>query len=141
LLVAVDFSPESLAALRAARSLVGRAGGRLTIAHVRPSSDVRAAVVEERGDLFRLTAGGLARTMASHYEARLGKVARPARQETVRLLRGETARTICREAARGYDLLVMGSRGRGAVATFLLGSTVQEALARSPIPVLVVPAR
>jgi nucleotide-binding universal stress UspA family protein len=79
--------------------------------------------------------------MASHYEARLGKIARPAKRESVRLLRGETARTICKEAARGYDLLVMGSRGRGAVATFLLGSTVQEALARSPIPVLVVPAR
>jgi nucleotide-binding universal stress UspA family protein len=37
-LVALDFSPESLAALKAARALVKRTGGELTVAHVRPGS-------------------------------------------------------------------------------------------------------
>jgi Universal stress protein family. len=55
----------------------------------------------------------------------------------VLLLRGIASPTLCREARRGYDLLVLGERGRGRVAAFLLGSTVQEAIARSPIPVLV----
>jgi nucleotide-binding universal stress UspA family protein len=55
----------------------------------------------------------------------------------VLLLRGIASPALCREARRGYDLLVLGERGRGRVAAFLLGSTVQEAIARSPIPVLV----
>lgn len=137
----MDFSAESRAALRAGRDLVRRAGGELAIAHVRATSDVRAAVIEERGDIIRLPAGGIARGIATHYDSVLGKLARRSDGETVRLLRGEPARELCREAARGYDVLVMGSRGRGAAARFLLGSTVQEVLTRSPIPVLVFPAR
>lgn len=139
ILVAIDFSPESLAALKAVRSLLRRVAGNVTIAHVRPTNDVRAAVLEERGDLFRVAPGSLARGMTAHYEERLGKTARPG--ETVRLLRGEAARELCRESRKGYDLLAMGSRGRGGAAAFLLGSTVQEALTRSPIPLVVVPSR
>lgn len=140
-LVAVDFSPESRLALRAARGLVRRAEAELTIAHVRATSDVRAAVIEERGDLLRLPPGAVARGIATHYDSLLGKLAKKSEGETVLLLRGEPAREICREASRRYDVLVMGSRGRGAAARFLLGSTVQEVLTRSPIPVLVFPAR
>jgi nucleotide-binding universal stress UspA family protein len=140
-LVGVDFSPESRAAVRAARDLAQRTGGELTLAHVRPVSDIRAAVVEQRGDLLRLPSGGLARAIAAHYGARLGKTVRRRKNESYRLLRGDPAPALCREAARGYDLLFMGTRGRSRGATFLLGSTVQEALHRSPIPIVVVPAR
>ena len=141
LLVGIDFSPESLSALREARKLVARTNGELTIAHVRPPSDVRAAVTEERGELLRLPPGGLARAMAAHYEKRLGQLARRENNESVRLRRGDPARELCREARRGYDLLVMGTRGRGLGTAFLLGSTVQEVLNRAPIPVVVVRAR
>lgn len=140
-LVAVDFSSESRLAVRAARELARRASGEIVLAHVRATSDVRAAVIEERGDLLRLPAGGIARGIATHYDAVLAKLVRKSDGESVRLLRGEPARELCREAARGYDVLVMGSRGRGAAAQFLLGSTVQEVLTRSPIPVLVYPPR
>jgi len=64
-LVAVDFSTESLRALRAARGLAARAGGSLTLVHVRPSSDVRAAVLEERGDLLKQPEGTLKQTMSA----------------------------------------------------------------------------
>lgn len=44
-------------------------------------------------------------------------------------------------AARGADLLVVGSRGHGAFAGMLLGSTAQHCVRHAPCPVLVVPSR
>ena len=118
-----------------------RTNGELTLAHVRPASDIRAAVAEGRGDLLRGPFGSVARAMADHYEKRLAKAVRPGIRESIRLLRGDPAGALCRESARGYDLLVTGTHGRGRAAAFLLGSTVQELLLSSPIPIVVVRRR
>lgn len=127
--------------MRIARNLVRRAGGRLTFVHVRPFSDIRAAVAEGRGDLLGNEGGSLAQEMAVHYEQRFEKTLRRRKDEAVRLLKGEPAGELCREARRGYDVLVMGTHGRGRAAAFLLGSTVQEVLVRSPIPLVIVPRK
>ena len=138
-LVATDFSPKSRAVLAEARALARRTGAALTLAHVRPSSDVRAAVAEERGDLLRAPAGTLRSRMAEHYERRLARLVREGERALV--LSGVPELAICREAARGYDLVVMGKRGRGAISSLFLGSVAQRVIARSPVPVLVVPSR
>ena len=141
LLVAIDFSPESQKALRAARELASRTRASLTLAHVRPHSDVRAAVVEDRGDLLKGKVGTLRKAIARHYQERLESFAAGTRGETHKLLFGKPSFALVREARSGYDLVVMGSRGRGRVAAPLLGSTVQEILPRCPVPVLVVGPR
>lgn len=143
ILVGVDFSTQSRAAVRAARGLVDRTGGELTLLHVRPISDVRAAVVEERGDFLRLPSGRLAGAVSQYYEVRLAALTRRGRKkkESWKVVRGDPAPSLRREADRGYDLLFMGTRGRGRGTAFLLGSTVQEVLHRSRVPVVVVPAR
>jgi nucleotide-binding universal stress UspA family protein len=140
-LVAIDFSRGSSRALAAARALARKTGASLTLAHVRPASDVRAAVVAERGDLLRRNPRSLRAAMAAHYRRKLGALTRGRPREGFRLLAGSPETALCREARRGYDLLIMGSRGRGAVSTLFLGSTAQRTLARSPVPVLVVPVR
>jgi nucleotide-binding universal stress UspA family protein len=100
---------------------------------------VRAAVVEERGELLRGTSRALTRSIARHYDEKLNAIARP--DERVRLLRGSPDFAIAAEARRGYDLVVLGRGGRGGVEPIFLGSTLTRALARSRVPVLTVPYR
>jgi nucleotide-binding universal stress UspA family protein len=138
LLVAVDFSPESRNACRAAQDLVRRTGGSIVLAHVRPYSDVAAAVAEDRGDLLKGKPGSLPAALESHYARQFASIAAKDSKTSYRLLRGKPSLELRREARRRYDFLVLGTRGRGRVAATLLGSTVQEILTRCPIPVLVV---
>jgi UDP-N-acetylenolpyruvoylglucosamine reductase len=53
--------------------------------------------------------------------------------------RGPAAKAILeRVEAAEDDLVVMGSHGRGAIRSLLLGSTSNDVVARSPVPVLIV---
>lgn len=138
-LVAIDFSPDSRRALAVARALARRSHATLTLVHVRPFSDVRAAVAEERGDLVRAGGRVLAREIAAVYERRLGEWARESDGDRTLLLRGSPEVALTREARRGYALLVMGRRGRNPVSALFLGSTAERVLSRATIPVLIVP--
>jgi nucleotide-binding universal stress UspA family protein len=138
LLVAVDFSRASDRALKATARIARKTGASVTIVHTRPNSDLRAAVLENLGELARLPRRRLHEGLAEHYRSLLEKSRRQLPGAKTRLLVGWPAGTIAREARRSYDLLVVGSRGRGAVSRALLGSTTEELLHRSRIPVLVV---
>ena len=140
-LVATDFSPASRRALAAARALARSAAASVTIVHVRPSSDLRAAVLEERGDLLRAVRGSLDAAMKAHYQRRIATLVEAGRDEKGLILSGAPDLALCKEARRGYDLLIMGNRGHGAVSALFLGGTTQRVLARSPIPVVVVPSK
>jgi nucleotide-binding universal stress UspA family protein len=62
-------------------------------------------------------------------------------QAVAEVLEGPPADAILRVAsARGCDLIVMGSRGHGGVATLLLGSVSQKVLSHADAPVLVAKA-
>ena len=51
---------------------------------------------------------------------------------------GNPASMIIEESGKGYDLIVMGSRGMGFVEGFLLGSTTTRVAHHAKIPVLIV---
>ncbi|MGZ6971318.1 MAG: universal stress protein [Thermoanaerobaculia bacterium] len=138
ILVPVDFSPTSLKALREAARLADRMGGSLTVLHVRPISDVRAAIDEGREDLLKGPPRALVSAMKRHYAERLTALAARAGAAETRLASGRASREIVR-AAKGFDLVVMGRTGRGGLSG-LLGGTTQKILAACPIPVAVVPA-
>ncbi|MFN7972011.1 MAG: universal stress protein [Acidobacteriota bacterium] len=135
-LVAIDFSGPSVAALDTARALAAKSQGMVTLAHVRAASDIRAAVAEELTSALKLKSPALKDVLAAHYAARLAAIGKPG--ETVVILKGRAATELAKAARKGHDVLVMGTRGRGGVTAALLGSTVQELLSISPIPVLVV---
>lgn len=52
---------------------------------------------------------------------------------------GDPARTIIQQARRAHcDLIVMGTRGRGAVSRVLLGSVASKIVNLAPVPVTLV---
>ena len=59
----------------------------------------------------------------------------------VRLVEGPPAQAIMQTADReGAELLVVGSRGRGALRSAALGSVSRELASRAPCPVVIVPS-
>jgi len=61
---------------------------------------------------------------------------------TALLLQGATAETILREADRlSADVVLMGTRARGAVRELFVGSVSKEVLRQSTRPVLLIPPR
>lgn len=138
ILVPVDFSPVSMKALREAKKIADRMGASLDLLHVRPISDVRAAIAEGREDLLRGPSRPIAAAMKRHYAERLAALGARFGAAETRLASGRASHEIVR-AAKGFDLVVMGRTGRGGISG-LLGGTAHKVLAACPVPVTVVPA-
>ena len=120
-LVGVDGSPESRAALLAATELLGPRLGRLTLAAVVPYASTPLVVREAR------------QALESQSEAVAGG-------PQLEVLHGRPAPALLdRATGDGYDLLVIGTRGHGATKA-LLGSTAVEVAESTKVPVLVMGA-
>jgi nucleotide-binding universal stress UspA family protein len=138
-LVGVDRSPVSLAALEVAADLAGLLGGSLTVVEAFPfdppfplgSSAGGAGAEEEQA---------LARTAAAVEELAAAIRDRGIAVQVV-VHSGEPAATLVRVADDvGADLVVVGSRGGGDPADPLLGSVARAVAAHARRPTLVVPA-
>ena len=135
ILVAVDGSDHAMQAARVASRLAQALGAHLTLITVyhAPSASLGepnySAALREALDEAR-------HTIASAREAVL---AAGGPEPETEWLGGGPAETII-SAARdgGYDLIVMGTRGRGRVGVALLGSVSNAVAARAGRPVLVV---
>jgi len=129
-LVAIDFSHDSLAALASVRELARRLGGELVLLHVSEAADV-------------VPGSDLAKRDRAKWQAELD-----AEVEQLRAA-GLRARAIIRpgypvaegivEAAREEkaDLIVVGSPGRSGFAERLLGSVTDTVIGTAECPVLV----
>jgi len=136
ILVTADGSEASHRGVRYALDLAKQLGAKLTVAHVRVSAiyatDPMGLALPEIDKASREAAE---RILAEELElVRGGEV-----EVRGELLDGSPAEAVA-EAARAedVDLVVVGSRGRGAVARMLLGSVADRLVHISPKPVLVV---
>ncbi len=135
---AVDFSPQSSAALQAAVEFVGRNGGHLTALWVEnPLLDASAAAAGYSMPLLR-------KSTLAQLQRVMQRVASPARLSddawSVDMVVGQPAPAIAAFARKvDADLIVMGTHGRRGPAAWFFGSVTEAVLRRAPVPVLAVP--
>lgn len=136
ILVATDGSPSAAEAVRFGVELATEHAAELIFVHVVPTVDVVPAAAfgmctafpHEPSDEDRAMLEDAAAVAAEH-----GVV------PTTALLRGETVAAIAAFAdSHEVDLIVVGTRGRGAIAGTLLGSVSLGILREAKRPVLVV---
>jgi len=139
LLVAVDGSRHSKQALCEAIDIAEAMHGRLTIltAIPRPPAWTTTPATAAAGVPLALE---LESESGQTLSAAVACI--PKSVPVTKILTHEPIRSALMEQIAGghYDLLVMGSRGRGAISSSLLGSVSHHALHHSPIPVLIVHA-
>ena len=131
-LVPVDFSPRSADSLGVATSLCEAAGLDECLALHVYFNDA-AVTFDEFEEILVENAGQAFGIFTAPVDLR-GVFARPVFVEA-----SNVAQTILRVASeQESDLIVMGTRGRSASATVLLGSETEQALMRATVPVLAV---
>ncbi|MFJ6575598.1 universal stress protein [Streptomyces sp. NPDC091368] len=123
--VGVDGSPTSLAAVEAAAAEAARRGVRLRVVHADVPVKPRHTVPDPAS-----------RTVVDQAAAHALEVA-PGVVVTQAVVRGDVVHVLEAES-RDADLIVVGSRGMGGITGLLLGSTPISLAARSHCPVMTV---
>ena len=140
ILVALDGSPDAEEALVQAIDLAESEHARLTLF---------SAVVTPPASAYFGGGAAVAATLACEAQAETTAILRAAVERVPDGVSVSTVQSsdpvrpaIIRQIKTGdHDLVVMGSRGRGAVKSVLLGSVSHAVLHHSPTPVLIVHAR
>jgi nucleotide-binding universal stress UspA family protein len=139
ILVSVDGSVHAQRALQEAIDIARAGRGRITILTAVNQPPAWAASSIATG-AAALTALDLEREAINVMRGAVRRVPDDVPVTTL-ISRKPIRSALMKAAASGkYDLLVMGSRGRRALASSLLGSVSHHALNHSPIPVLIVHA-
>jgi nucleotide-binding universal stress UspA family protein len=135
ILVAVDGTPVAREAARTGLELAGRLGARVTLVHVLPQVVGQGEMADFAA--FERACEDSANELLREVCDLTGHGGPPT--ETA-VLHGEPADAIAQAAAaEDVDLVILGTRARGALARTLLGSVADALLHQCPKPVMVVP--
>ena len=138
ILVAIDGSEAAIEALKQATELARQSDGRLTL--------ISVAVPATQPLVGPYVVPVPTHEQLEQEAERLVRVAAALVPEGVPVStvvrHGAAAEAILDRIEHGeHDLVVMGSRGLGLAGSILLGSVSRAVVARSPVPVLIHPAR
>ena len=137
ILLAVDGSPytkKMLAYLAAHPELLG-SSHTYSVITVQPALPLRARAALGKGAVDQYYAEESDKVLNPVVKFLSRKDVEPQRIVKV----GPVGETIAKAAEAGkFDLLVMGSRGHGALATLVMGSVTTQVLAHGGVPVLIV---
>ena len=133
-LLATDGSSHAEEALKYARDLASRDGAQVIVVHAfAPVPSYLGEPWEDRAMARHVAAG---HQVANEAAQRLQEAGL---EVIVEVLEGPPADAILRVAdVRQCDLIVMGSRGHGTLASLLLGSVSHRVLAHAQTPVMIV---
>lgn len=139
-LVPVDYSEPSKEVLLYAAAIAQRLAGELTVLHVwecmpHAPPDLK---VKTRGGKTRRLASVIRENARNDMKDFVAGAALPADLPChTRVESGDAAKCILELAGSGkYDLLVMGTHGRGGVKHLVLGSVAAKVVRASPVPVI-----
>lgn len=143
-LVAIDGSEQSHAALKEAGDLASATHAKLTIMtcyRANAGVEARAWAGGLQPDEAKAIQG-MQRTAAeradSFLEQARSEVVPGVPCETLAVLDDPADGILAQIPLGGHDLVIMGSRGRGRLSSRFLGSVSQNVLHHSPVPVLVI---
>ena len=139
ILVPIDFSETAETALHYAKELARQAGAELILLHVLEDPMLLAAwPVMSGGPAVETGDEGVA--MREQLKNLLTSEDRAQIKTAVHVIVGDpTGLAISRYAVEGeFELIVMGTHGRGALAHALLGSVAEQVVRSAPCPVLTI---
>ena len=143
ILVPVDYSEGSQAALAYAATLAQELRASLDVVHVwdRPAYVSDTVLVGPSGAKRPLTEM-IRENAEAEMKSFIARTKLPAEAELeTRLLSGNPAGRILEELALGkHELLVVGTHGRTGLRHLLLGSVAEKLVRLAPVPVLTVPS-
>lgn len=137
ILLATDGSPDAEEALKYARDLALRDGAQVIVVHA--FDPVPSYLGDPWWDKVAARHAWVGQEVADKAEQRLKEAGLD--DIVVEVLEGPSANAILKVAqVRECDLIVMGSRGHGALASLLLGSVSRRVLVHASMPVMIVKA-
>jgi universal stress protein A len=141
ILVPIDFSAPSDAALAAAKDLATRFGASLHLVHVLEDP---YAVAAYSAEVLGYLPPGIKESWHREAGKHLNALLTPAERSTFRattavLFSGSVAKEIVEHAQdNNINLIVMGTHGRGGLAHLLIGSVAERVVRTATCPVLTV---
>lgn len=143
ILIPIDYSENSKAALAYGADLAVTFGATLDIVHVwdRPTYVTDAVMVQRPGEAHKPIGELIRENAQKDMDEFIASITLPSGvQIHPRLLSGDPAATLIAELKKGeHDLVVLSTHGRTGFAHLLLGSIAEKLVRMSPIPVLTVP--
>lgn len=137
ILVPTDFSEHSEKSFAAAMEFAKTFEARIEILHVYDVPDL--ATVYEITFPAEVDAG-IRRAASQKLEEWKDRAAAEGLKASTQLVFGAPSRAIVQHAEKSeIDLIVMGTRGLGAIKHMLLGSVAEHTIREAPCPVLTVP--